>query len=103
MSQQRVSPRDIHQDIAGALGFAVPLRGGDGLAGPVSSVLAHSGQGVEDGAFPDVGVSRYRDYPVVRGAALYFKRGLSRRKPGGARGQSHLPPPSQERRGCQPT
>ena len=54
---QRVGARKVDEQILLPRRAAAAARAADGFSGPVSGVLAHPGQGVEDGALADVRVA----------------------------------------------
>ena len=54
---QRVGARKVDKQVLLPRRAAASARAADGFPGPVSGVLAHSGQGVEDGALADVRVA----------------------------------------------
>ena len=63
---QRVGAREVDEQILLPRRAAAAARTADGFPGPVSGVLAHPGQGVEDGALADVRVARQRHDALAR-------------------------------------
>ena len=63
---QRVGAREVDEQILLPRRAAAAARAADGFSGPVSGVLAHPGQGVEDGTLADVRVACQRHDALAR-------------------------------------
>ncbi len=90
MRHKGVGAREIHQNAGLSFADALSLGVGHRLARPVSRVLLHAGQPVENGTFSHVGIPRQGNDLLFCALPLDHKAGIQGIRSGRMTGKSHM-------------